>query len=709
MPRDVDISVGSETSAAAAGFAELKNYAAKARTDLQHEFAQAIAFTGLIAGIEQVIDKAHEIHHQAERFGVDSQFLQIMANAAKEDGVQLNSVARAMNLLEINTQKARDGSDKITNAFGVLGIKIEDVRTLRPEELMLRIADGVKNASDRTAAYAAVATLLGARMGTDLIPVLEKGSAAILQIGTDMGVMSDETIKKLDKTHKQLEVFKQQLTVGLGGAVSWLITHFQEFVDTVTEMIIAFVAGGTAAFSSLNKAIHLDFAGAKKEWADFFQYVSDLQDAHTREAQIDAEEKAKTHPPSAEGTGHIGFDASEANPGDVGVGSSGGGGGKKADAAGKAAAESIAALRERAAKLQEESFHRQETLEEKLNSLNRERAKVQDDMLAQAVTGTQTEEDYYKAEIAIAEKDKEIDATKQSIAKEAAEAAKQAAAYAVEQSKIREEVEKEALAQDRRLQLLQLELNGHGDLVEDLRKGWEYEDKINDLAQRISDAYRDGDETLGDQLTKMQEQVKEEEKLATAAKKVREEMERQNKLAADFNDERSQISGDQQEQLRKQGKSEQEIAALGGKGTGIATLGSAVGYTDYNLLRATRPDGTVDQDLYRRLNAAEQVKYLNWMASGSQQNPPGNIGFAEAASLNAKAAAFARSQEIKDQQDARTRYAVQATYYSQVASGRDMGLSFQDWLARFEPPYIQKLFGILDQIATRLNSNPGQH
>src|ERR1043166_8095590 len=220
MPNDVDITVGADTSAAQAGLAELRNYGEKVQGELSGTFAKAIAFSGLIAGIEQVIEKAHEIHHEAERFGVDAQQLQLIANAAKENGISLETVARAMNRLGI----IGDGTEK---SLATLNITMDQWRKMDLQQRFLAVADAIHTLGINTDTYGAAAQLLGSRFGTELLPVLVKGREEIERIGASTKLMSDQTIESLDRVHRAWE----RLQTNASGIYAPVIAGVANFVS----------------------------------------------------------------------------------------------------------------------------------------------------------------------------------------------------------------------------------------------------------------------------------------------------------------------------------------------------------------------------------------------------------------------------------------------------------------------------------------------
>jgi hypothetical protein len=100
-----------------------------------------------------------------------------------------------MNRIEINAYKAAQGSTAQANALERLGINADEFVKLKADDKVLALADAYSTASDKSSAYAAVATIVGAK-NTQLIALLEQGSAAISEQGEAMGKFSDQTVER---------------------------------------------------------------------------------------------------------------------------------------------------------------------------------------------------------------------------------------------------------------------------------------------------------------------------------------------------------------------------------------------------------------------------------------------------------------------------------------------------------------------------------
>jgi hypothetical protein len=488
MARDVDISVGSDTSAFASGMGELRNTVRSTMSQIGRDLAVPIGLGAIAAYFQSVINGAHQIHAEAARFGLDAQQMQLISNAAKEEGISMEQVARAMNKAELAGYKAAEGSKAQVDALAALNINVQEFNRLNPADKILVVADAWNNATDKTAAYNAVAAIFGSRFGTELIPLFEKGSEKIKQISTDMGLMSDRTVEfnnHLFETRERLQnllnVQAAQSLVGLGDAFGYVALKAREWYAVLT----------------------FDSEALKRVQADYANFESRIYQDSVPASQRGMTPSAA---PRARGVPMFGEEGGSSSGASGTTGEAGSGGDR------------IASLRAAAEKASEEALHKQETLQQRLVSLEAEKKQIVDDLFKKATAGTQTEEDYYKASAAASGKAKEIAQTQNQITAEQKKQADEQDKYNEKLSEARQEIEKEADASERRSTILQLEVAGQTDVAARLQTQWEYEDKIADLTDQINEAWSEGDQKTAEMLTNLRGQVTEEEKLALAAK-----------------------------------------------------------------------------------------------------------------------------------------------------------------------------------------------
>lgn len=232
MSSQIRVVVSLATGLVATGLTKIKAQFANLRHDLSSHLGSFLAVGGLVAGLEKLIQKGTEISNISRRFGAPAQELQRVANAGRENGAQIEDVARSWNKLTVNQQKAIHGNEEMRKAFEKLGISMKDVAGMTVDQLFYRVADATATTSDRGAAYAAVVQLMGRNAGL-LYSTLEKGSGAIKAQGDEIGVMADETVERLHKMHIAIERLKQTLFIYGGG----MLTFFAKIIESIGVIV----------------------------------------------------------------------------------------------------------------------------------------------------------------------------------------------------------------------------------------------------------------------------------------------------------------------------------------------------------------------------------------------------------------------------------------------------------------------------------------
>jgi hypothetical protein len=246
--------------------------------------AGAFAFDKLISGFSSAIEKGDQLQDIAEKFGVSASKLQMLGNAASVFGSGLDQVSAGLNKLSLAQQKAvsgEDGADALVATFAEVGISLEELRSMGAEDIFLRIADSFASGANDGRQFVIVNELLG-KAQTDLIKVLNQGSAAIIEQGNAIGVFSDDTISSLSELSDQIKVLQNNMTMGFGNVAALLNPFIKGLQDALELAVMLGVAVKEAATGN--------FAGAK----EIGKRASGL--GTEKMAERDKAEKAKKSP-----------------------------------------------------------------------------------------------------------------------------------------------------------------------------------------------------------------------------------------------------------------------------------------------------------------------------------------------------------------------------------------------------------------------------
>jgi lambda family phage tail tape measure protein len=142
--------------------------------------------------------------------------------------------------------KAQVGSQAQIKAFNAIGISVSELKGKNTGEVFEKIADGLKNVTDRSQRAAIEVALFG-KTGAQLDSLLSGGTArlnALGQAAQQLGVvLSDEQIQNAEVTAHKLEALKTVLEANIASTVTAnanSILSLAEALSTLTNQILHF-------------------------------------------------------------------------------------------------------------------------------------------------------------------------------------------------------------------------------------------------------------------------------------------------------------------------------------------------------------------------------------------------------------------------------------------------------------------------------------
>ncbi len=247
-----------------AGLAQIKSQFSSFRSSLNSQVAGLFAFGAITAGVSKLITDFEQLAHIGERFGVPLRELQEIGNVAKLNGASIEDVARSWNFMVRAQEKAKLGNEQMVEAFGRLGISVDEISKMSPSELFFRIADATASATDRSRAYADVVTLMGRGAGV-MFTTLEKGSQTIREQGDAMGIASDRAIESARKIAEAWKVAINYLKIGFGEVVV-VVQKAMETVGAAVFTSIQVIGNGFSHLGhAISDALHGNFKAAGQE------------------------------------------------------------------------------------------------------------------------------------------------------------------------------------------------------------------------------------------------------------------------------------------------------------------------------------------------------------------------------------------------------------------------------------------------------------
>lgn len=181
-----------------------------------------------------------EVAKMAKRTGWSTEALSEMRYAAKLSGTSIESLEKGMKRMSSTIEDAKDGLSTTTIAFDKLGLSIEDVKAMSPEEQFWAIANALAEV-EHEGTRAALAQDMFGRAGTELLPMLAAGTEGIAdmrQEAHDLGlVFTEEASVACEDFQDAITKLKEALA-GLGAEIiDDLIPVLENYIEKAIEIV----------------------------------------------------------------------------------------------------------------------------------------------------------------------------------------------------------------------------------------------------------------------------------------------------------------------------------------------------------------------------------------------------------------------------------------------------------------------------------------
>lgn len=203
----------------------------------------AVVAAGVAAGavaVRNFITYGDTLDKMSKRTGVSVEALSELKHAAELSGASIETLEKGFAGLSRSLFNAGRGSAEAVDALAALGLTIDDLQGLNPEEQMSLVADGIASIADESTRGAVAQKLFG-RAGRQLLPMLRDGKAgmdALRQSARDAGLtMSTEAAGDAATLLDELTTLKSelfQISVGFGAFVAPLLNRLLPAIRTLS-------------------------------------------------------------------------------------------------------------------------------------------------------------------------------------------------------------------------------------------------------------------------------------------------------------------------------------------------------------------------------------------------------------------------------------------------------------------------------------------
>ena len=188
---------------------------------------------GLAASIKSFVSTGDEIQKMATRTGFSTEALSEMRHALQISGSDIKGFENGIRRMSGFIEDSKDGLATSTDALDKLGISVEDLQGLSPEESFRVLSSAIADLPGEVQKAALAQDVFG-RSGTRLLPLLKEGSAgiaALRQEAHELGVVFDQ-----DAANSAAE-FSDSMTRLKGRFQGIAFTVAKNLVPTLTKII----------------------------------------------------------------------------------------------------------------------------------------------------------------------------------------------------------------------------------------------------------------------------------------------------------------------------------------------------------------------------------------------------------------------------------------------------------------------------------------
>ena len=213
----------------------------------------------LVASVQHFAEAGDKLNKMSERTGVAVETLSELGYAADQSGSNLEVLEASLRKMQNVLVDAASGSKTARKSLGMLGLSIEELAGLTPDEQFQRIADRISKVADPTLKAALAMDIFG-KSGTQLLPMIAggaKGLDELRQRARQLGlVVSKEDAEAATLFGDTLDDLWKTIKAGvfaIGSALAPLLTDLIAQATTVVVAIVNWIKENKAVVVTIFK------------------------------------------------------------------------------------------------------------------------------------------------------------------------------------------------------------------------------------------------------------------------------------------------------------------------------------------------------------------------------------------------------------------------------------------------------------------------
>lgn len=202
----------------------------------------------IVAAAKVFADTGSDMLDMSQRTGVAVEQLSTLKYAAEQSGTSMEALEGGVGKMQKALASAATGSKESQKAFSRLGLSVDELSKLSPDEQFKMIADRIAAIEDPAKKTAAAMAIFG-RGGAELLPLMNDGAKGIsalqaeaIGLGRQMSTTDAKAAEKFGDTMDRVKGQLMAVVVRIGAAAApalerlaeWLVklsTHAAAFID----------------------------------------------------------------------------------------------------------------------------------------------------------------------------------------------------------------------------------------------------------------------------------------------------------------------------------------------------------------------------------------------------------------------------------------------------------------------------------------------
>lgn len=213
------------------------------------------AFAGCLAVFTQV---GSAVADMQSRTGASAEFIQQLGFGLKQAGADASQLQPAFQSMNAFMLKAERGSSKVVKTLGDLGLSVQDLAGLTPEEKFTKFAEAISKI-DEPGRRAALAAQVFGGAAQAMLPILANGAAGIQEIQRAANaagiVMSGDAVQSADAFGDAIDLLKDQATAvaaAIGASIAPALTAIATTLsESVLPPIIQFIQNNSTLVAGI--------------------------------------------------------------------------------------------------------------------------------------------------------------------------------------------------------------------------------------------------------------------------------------------------------------------------------------------------------------------------------------------------------------------------------------------------------------------------